>query len=188
MEKIQEVIAVRHSLKDAEKNISPEGEKLAEERIPMIIGPFFSHPTYVGPLPRCTQTAKAMGIGAVIEEDLFHIPDSAMSVINNHMDWIKAFAKKQGCTGVAAILEMSFIPAISKMLMNLKQRVQEGIVKVCQENPDSDQILVISHSPVIDAAVEGYATGGLNEMDFVKFYVQRNKIIHSIVCRHVAVT
>lgn len=184
---IQVVRAVRHTLKDAEKHASPEGIALAKERRPVILGPLGDEfPTYVGPLDRCTETAKkGLGIHEVVKEDHFDIPTFAEEVIKANMEKIKAVAEAKGCTGIAALLEMRSIPAIHEMLSILSERVRHGVEKVCEENADNDWILVISHSPTVDAGVDDYATGGLNELDWVDYYVRNGNIFHTVVCRHV---
>lgn len=187
-DRIQVVRAVRHTLKDKEKHASPEGITLAKKYRPVILGPLGDEfPTYVGPLDRCTETAKeGLGIDEVVKKDWFDIPTFAQEVIKANMEQIKASAITKGCTGVAALLGMRSIPAIHEMLSILKEKVRHGVEKICEENEDNGWILVISHSPTIDAGVNDYATGGLNELDWVDYYVRNGRIFHTVVCRHVA--
>lgn len=184
------VRVMRHSIKKNRRSsehpgetnhISEEGLKLARKYAPVVLfGLGSDFPKYVGPEPRNKETGEAMELAEMQVEDLFDtLP---MGEIKPRLPQADIIMEEQQCNIVTALFQ---IPKIAHVLASAGEQYRKGVLKVAQLNSSHNHIFVIAHGGSIEPAANIQI--GLDELDWVDFWVKEQKIVHTIVSRHVAV-
>ena len=187
---MQIIMVMRHSIKERPRSsehpekknhISKEGLALAARYAPMVLaGIGTNFPTFVGPEPRNAETAMAMGIKVMNVEKLFDV--LPMDEIIPRLPDADLIMERQHCNTVTALLQ---IPELAHVFESAGKQYRKGILKVAEFSSEHSHVFVIAHGGSLEPAANILV--GLDELDWIDFWVKGQRIIHSVVSRHVTV-
>lgn len=184
---MQIIRVMRHSIKEQARSsekpnkinhVSKKGLTLAKKYAPIVLaGLGKNFPTYIGPEPRNRETGNAMGLKNMQIEKLFNVFN--LNRIKPYLHQADEIMKKQKCHIVTALFQ---IPEVANVLSCAGKEYRKGILKIAKLKSSYSYIFVIGHGGSIEPAAN--IKIGLDYMDWVDFYVNGQRIIHTVVSRH----
>ena len=136
----------RHAPSDKEKNVSPQGLKLAKHTIPRLRESYDA--CYCSPKKRTAQTLEAFGFPEAIP--LAEFDTLPGDQVTPYLPAVNALVAEQRCELLEALLALDDTRAI---LEETAARVVDGLRKIAADLPEDGHALVVSHGGTIEPAI-----------------------------------